>query len=344
MAEPERRVWIWLKRDTQGISRDSRTAIGRAAACGAGVAGVAALGAEESEQDWSGLAASLYALGADELILLRLPPESDTRLDAVPNALVWAVRRCLEGAETAAPTDLLAIADVFGRDLLARAACALRAPLLQDCVAVDFVRGTGEKYLLSGRARAVHTMPEGLRCWTFRQNAPPGPPAARSADGDRAGVRVLHVPALVSRLRLVPIGSDADVAEDEVARFWKEQPELAEASVVLAGGRSVGSREHFALLHAVAARLHASVGASRSAVDMGFAPPGVQIGQTGMVISPNLYMAFGISGSVFHLAGIRTARKVVAVDADPLAPIFTRADYGIEADLFEVLPLMHKLL
>ena len=344
MAELQRRVWVWVKRDRQALSRDSRAAVARAVACGATVTAITVVSAEETGQDWSDLAGTLGTLGVDTLIALSLSPDAAVHPAAFSNALTWAVHHSVTGAKVAPPTDLLASADVFGRDLLARAAAALRVPLLQDCVALDFAEGTGEKYLLSGRTRVVYDMPEGLRCWTLRPNVYSEPPASKGMNEHKADVHVLSVPAFSSGLRLVSIEPNGDGAKDAVGRFWAEQPDLAEASVVVSGGRAVGSRENFALLHDVAAKLHASVGASRSAVDMGFAPPTVQVGQTGMVISPELYITFGISGSVFHLAGIRTARRVVAVDTDPRAPIFARADFGLQADLFEVLPLLRKLL
>ncbi len=216
----------------------------------------------------------------------------------------------------------------FGRDVLPRLAGRVGAPAVSDVLEVldprRFKRG-----LYAGNVHAVVRVPDGVPVLLTVRLASWRPVTAEK-EAQPAGIEKREVPAgLPTEARFVGLERDASA-----------RPDLQSARRVVSGGRSFGSRENFALLEGLADRLNAAIGASRAAVDAGYAPNDLQVGQTGKIIAPELYMAFGISGAIQHLTGIRDAGTIVAVNKDPEAPIFKVADFGLVGDLFEVIPAL----
>jgi len=234
-----------------------------------------------------------------------------------------------ETADALGITALFGLASPAGRDLLARTAVRLGWPLALDCLEACVEERTVRKSRFSGRALATLRFPGERFVCGIRPNAVEAVPAPCEAE------------LLTHR---APMAAPGRLRVREIRRAGAGRVELAEANIVVTGGRGVGSAENFRVLFELAEALGAAVGASRAAVDEGYAPHAMQVGQTGKTVSPRLYLACGVSGSVQHFAGMKTSRVIVAVNTDPEAPIFRRCDYGILGDLFQVVPALTGLL
>jgi electron transfer flavoprotein alpha subunit len=243
--------------------------------------------------------------------------------------LRW-VRAICTAAQTLQPSLILMSNGSLSRDLAGRVSARLGARLSSDCVSLKS-GGTGFELvrpILAGRVcETLTAAADAPLIATLRPNAF----TIEKPSATAGAVQVLNVEQDVSDLR---------VCVTEFARTGGKRPELAEASIVVSGGRSMGSADNFKLIYDLADVLGAAAGASRAAVDAGYAPHSIQVGQTGKTVNPVLYIAVGISGAIQHLAGMRTSKYIVAINKDPNAPILKIADYAIVGDLNQVLPAL----
>jgi electron transfer flavoprotein alpha subunit len=264
--------------------------------------------AESAAQEAAGLAGIGKVLVADATHLATPTAENLAEL-------IVAVAR------NGAYTHVLAPATAFGKNVMPRVAAMLDVAQISDITAIEGT-DTFVRPIYAGNAFATVQSKDAIKVITVRTTA-----FEAAASGGVAQIESIAPPAEVTSAKV--IGEELTVSA---------RPELTSARIVISGGRGLGSGENFKLLEGLADKLNAAIGASRAAVDAGYVPNDYQVGQTGKIVAPDLYIAIGISGAIQHLAGMKDSKVIVAINKDPEAPIFQIADYGLVGDLFEIIP------
>jgi len=312
------KILVYLEADGASLRKPALEGLGAAAALAASLAGevhgvVTGANADAVARTAAACGASTIHVVADASLATSLPSAHARAVAAV--------------AKEIGATVLLFPATVRGRDLLALVAGRLGAGVAADATAVDVVGGVVQitRPVYAGKAVQVVAVKRTPFCIGLRPNA------FVAATGGGAATIVAH-PAVAA--------TSAEPVVRETKTPEKKSVDLTEAAVVVSGGRGLKGPEHFHLIEELAAALGGVVGASRAVVDAGWRPHGEQVGQTGKTVSPKLYVAVGISGAIQHLAGMSSAKCIVAINKDAEAPIFKLADYGIVGDAFEVVPAL----
>ena len=267
-------------------------------------------------------AAELRAHGAAKIYFMENPELAAYSAQGYAAALAEVVK-------TTAPAAVFFAATALGKDLAPRLAARLGAAMASDCTRIAVKDGALEftRPIYAGKALLTMALKSRPALATLRPNV--FPVTASVGDGEVVKIAPVLPEGLVKG------------CVDEILCETGGELDVAEAEIIVSGGRGLKAPESFALLRELAAILpKAAVGASRAAVDAGWIGHGHQVGQTGKTVSPNLYLAFGVSGAIQHLAGMSSSKVIVAVNKDPEAPIFKVADYGIVGDLFQIIPAL----
>ena len=225
-------------------------------------------------------------------------------------------------------THILAPATTFGKNLLPRIAAKLDVQQISEITAIHDNQ-TFEHPIYAGNAIATVKSNDSIKLLTVRATA------FETADEQASGVEIIQIDPTENP-------NQSKFVSTELSK--SDRPELTQARIIISGGRGMQSGENFSMLEKIADILGAAVGASRAAVDSGFVPNDYQVGQTGKIVAPELYIAVGISGAIQHLAGMKDSKVIVAINKDAEAPIFQVADYGIVADLFDAIPELESKL
>ncbi len=271
----------------------------------------------------SDLKDSLSEYGATKIVNLTA---DSGELASSPDLMAEAVAASVKEFDLEA---LLGTASTTGRDIFARIASILDEPLVSDCVDIDITGKTVKKSHFSGKTFATLKLNGSVLLSTIRPNAYEAAKAPANAE-------IVDFNANVSDPGLIKIKETKKGSTDKL--------DLTEAPVIITGGRAIKAGENYKMLEECASLMGAAVGASRAAVDAGYAPHSMQVGQTGKTVSPKLYIACGVSGAVQHFAGMKTSKVIVAINEDKDAPIFGKCDYGIVGDIFEVVPALTEKL
>jgi len=224
---------------------------------------------------------------------------------------------------------LLALTTPMGRELLPRIAAVLDAPLVMDCIDVDIEKGLAQTILYSGKTIGTIKVSGAYQLFGIRPN-------------------VIPAVSVKSNATMIPMTIDTPLPERfktlEILPGQSSQTDITEADIIISGGRAMQNKENFNLLFHCAKAMVAAVGATRVAVDMGWVPYTMQVGQTGEKVSPRVYIACGISGSIQHFAGMKMSGMIIAINTNSEAAMVSNCDYFIQGDLFEIVPLLTQLL
>ncbi|MGY6628433.1 MAG: electron transfer flavoprotein subunit alpha/FixB family protein [Oceanicaulis sp.] len=306
-------VLVIAEHDNAALNDATRAAITAAAKLGGDihvlVAGKGAKAVAEAAAKLDGVKTVLHA-EADGL---------EKRLAEAMEALVLSIAGQYDAILTPATTS--------GKNFMPRIAAKLDVAMISDITSVESA-DTFVRPIYAGNAMMTVKSKDAKKVITVRPTT-----FEKAGDGGSASIETIDAPAPTAVSKFVG---------EELSK--SDRPELAGAKIVISGGRGMGSGENFAIIEKVADKLGAAVGASRAAVDAGFVPNDYQVGQTGKVVAPQLYIAVGISGAIQHLAGMKDSKVIVAINKDEEAPIFQVADYGLVADLFKAVPELEEEL